>query len=62
MFHKEINAIQNTSNCIDCTTLSRKVKTTLTISECQTGNIVTHVLKPVYIPRALNMGTGVNRL
>ena len=30
------------------TSLSRNVRTMLTISKCQTGNTVPHVLEPIY--------------
>ena len=49
---------QHTSYFIEHTNLSGKVK--LIISKCQPRKKITHVLKPIYIPRAINTGTFIS--
>ena len=55
IFHKVTNLTQHTS-CFIYISLSRKVKTILTISKCQPGKAITHVVELIHIPQALNTG------
>ena len=62
VFHKETNSTQHTSNFMEQTNLSRKVKIILTISKCRPRDTMTPGFERIYIPWAFNTGTCINCL